>query len=201
VTDADIERVRAALPEAPGARRARWERELGLSEYDAGVLSASRALADFFEETARLAGAAAAKEAANWIANDVAAALSAAGASSPEELRLTPERLAGMLALLADGAIGRAGAKQLLAAMTTRGGAPAVLVQELGLAQVRDASQVEEWCRAALGANPKAAADVRAGEGKALGPLVGAVMKASAGRAAPDEVRATLLRLIAETPA
>jgi aspartyl-tRNA(Asn)/glutamyl-tRNA(Gln) amidotransferase subunit B len=198
VTEAEIQRVRAGLPEAPAARRARWQQALGLSDYDAGVLSASRALADFFEETVRLSGAP--KEAANWIANDVAAALSAAGAASPEELRLTPERLAGMLALLADGSLGRAGAKQLLAAMTTRGGAPDVLLHELGLGEVRDAGQVESWCRAALAAHAKAAADVRAGEEKALGPLVGAVMKASAGRAAPDEVRATLLRLIRDVP-
>jgi len=190
----DVERARAGLPELPAERRARWKDELGLSSYDAGVLSATRALADFFEETARASGEP--KEAANWLANDVAAALAAARVETPGELGLTPERLAELIALVSDGALSRSGAKRVFAAMLTSDAAPERLVKELELAQVSDERTIEAWCRAALRGQERAAADVRGGEIKALGTLIGRVMKASDGRANPELVRATLLRLI-----
>jgi aspartyl-tRNA(Asn)/glutamyl-tRNA(Gln) amidotransferase subunit B len=190
----DVDRALAALPELPAERRARWQAELGLSGYDAGVLSASRALADFFEETARLSQAP--KEAANWLANDVAAALASARLETPGDLGLTPERLAELIALVSQDSLSRSGAKRVFAAMLTSGAAPGRLVEELGLAQVSDAREIEAWCRAALKGQARAAADVRAGELKALGALIGKVMKASDGRANPELVRATLLRLI-----
>jgi aspartyl-tRNA(Asn)/glutamyl-tRNA(Gln) amidotransferase subunit B len=191
---ADVERARAELPELPAARRARWQAELGLSSYDAGVLSATRDLADFFEETARLSQAP--KEAANWLANDVAAELTAARVASPRELGLTPARLAELIALVDQGSLSRSGAKRVFAVMLGSDAPPAQLVQELGVAQVSDERTIEAWCRAALKGQEKAAADVRAGELKALGSLIGRVMKASDGRAHPEMVRATLLRLI-----
>jgi aspartyl-tRNA(Asn)/glutamyl-tRNA(Gln) amidotransferase subunit B len=194
LTEADVERACRELPEPPAKRRARWQLELGLSAYDADVLSASRELADFFEETAALSQAP--KEAANWIANDVAAALAAARVASPGELRLTPARLAELIALVQDASLSRSGAKSVLAAMFQSDAAPAELVRELGLTQVSDADTIEGWCRAALKGQEHVAADVRAGELKALGGLIGKVMKASAGRANPELVRSTLLRLI-----
>jgi aspartyl-tRNA(Asn)/glutamyl-tRNA(Gln) amidotransferase subunit B len=190
----DVERTCSELPEPPDGRRARWQAELGLSAYDAGVLSATRAMADFFEETARLTQAP--KEAANWLANDVAAALAEKRVESPRELRLTPARLAELIALVQGDALSRSGAKSVLAAMLGNDASPAQLVTELGLGQVSDERAIEGWCRDALRGQEKIADDVRAGELKALGALIGKVMKASEGRAKPELVRATLLRLI-----
>jgi len=194
----DVQRERAALPELPAARRERWQRELALSAYDAGVLSASRELADFFEATVHASGLA--KESANWIANDVLAALAdpALGVRSLAESRLTPARLAELVRLAAAGELTRSGARELLRALFQRDGAPAELVAQLGLARVADEGQLVEWCRAALAGQSKAAADVRNGELKALGALMGPVMKASRGRADPRRVQETLLRLIRE---
>jgi len=193
LTEAEIELARAGLPEPPEARRARWQSELGLSAYDAGVLGASRALADFFDETARLSGAP--KEAANWLANDVAAILSETRATLAGS-RLTPARLAELIGLERGGALNKAGARRVLEALFTQDQSPAELVTALGLAQVNDAAEIEAWCCAAIAANERAAQDVRRGELKALGALVGRVMKSSAGRANPELVRATLLELL-----
>src|SRR5262249_50302963 len=161
--------------------------------YDAGVLSASRALADYFEETARLSGAP--KDAANWIANDVVALAQEHGVE-PAELGLAPEQIAALIALVKNGAVSRTGAKAVLAALRGRDAEPAELVRELGLAQVDDAAEIEAWCTRAITVKANAAADVRAGEDKALGALIGAALKASGGRAKPESVRATLLRLL-----
>jgi len=190
---AELERERADLAEAPAARRARWQAELGLSAYDAGVLSASRELADFFEESARLS--ARPKETANWIANDVLAEL---GLRSLAELGLTPARLAELVGLAADGTLSKAGAREVLRALATSAESPRALVERLGLAQVADDGALLDWCRAAIAGNARAAGAVKAGEEKALGALVGAVMKASGGRAHPQRARETLVRLIRE---
>ena len=192
--EAQIERERTELPEAPAARRARWQHELGLSAHDAGRLSSSRAVADLFEQTARLSGAP--KEAANWIANDVAALAKTAPDGRGDRPRLDAPRLAELIALVEKGTLSKAGAKDVLALLVERDESPAALVAELGLAQVNDAAEIEAWCRSALTEEPRAAADVRAGELKALGTLIGRVRKASGGRASPELVRATLLRLL-----
>jgi aspartyl-tRNA(Asn)/glutamyl-tRNA(Gln) amidotransferase subunit B len=197
LTQEDLERERAALPESAGARRARWQAELGLSAYDAGVLTASRALADFFEECARLTGAP--KESANWLANDVAAALRAAGRELGET-RLTPARLARLVELVRAGTLAKASARTVLGELLGGDETPDALVARLGLAAVDGGAELEGWCRAALAANAKAVADFRAGEERALGALIGAVMKASGGRASPAGVRAALGALLAAEP-
>src|SRR5262249_48751323 len=115
LTAEDVERTCAALPEPPADRSTRWQRDFGLSAYDADVLSQSRATADFCEETAKLSQAP--KEAANWLANDVAAALTGVRATTPEELRLTPRRMAELIALVQGDALSRSGAKKVFAAM------------------------------------------------------------------------------------
>ncbi|MEQ1893935.1 MAG: Asp-tRNA(Asn)/Glu-tRNA(Gln) amidotransferase subunit GatB [Planctomycetota bacterium] len=196
---AAIEAERARLPESAPARRARWQAELGLSAYDAGVLTGTRTLADFFEETARLSGAP--KESANWLANDVAALLRAQGRELAAT-RLTPARLARLIELVQGGALGKNGARTALAELLEKDETPEAVVARLGLAQVGGGEELSGWCRAALGANARAAADFRAGEERALGALIGAVMKASRGRANPEVVRATLVELLkAEEPA
>jgi aspartyl-tRNA(Asn)/glutamyl-tRNA(Gln) amidotransferase subunit B len=196
VTPELLERERAALPEPPAARRARWQREHGLTPEEAGVLSSSRAQADLFEQTARRSGAA--RESARWIANDLQAALAE---REPDRRRLadtclTAERLAELVQLVQRGAITRPAGRTLLRALLERNVSPAALVAELGLSQVSDPAEIEAWCRAALAGKERVIAAVLAGEEKALGALIGPVMRASGGRANPKLVQETLLRLV-----
>ena len=200
--EADIERERGAIPELPAARRARYVEHFGLSPYDAGVLTAARELADFFEATVRLGGAP--KEAANWLSNQVLAHLSdpTTPAASIDELPLKPHDLAELIELVERGRTTRAGAREILAAMVQSElpRRPAELMHAMGLVQVSGGPELEDWCRGALEGRGDVVEQVRAGNEKALGALMGPVMRASAGRADPSAVRETLLRLIrAET--
>ncbi|MCZ6598557.1 MAG: Asp-tRNA(Asn)/Glu-tRNA(Gln) amidotransferase subunit GatB [Planctomycetota bacterium] len=198
VDDALLERARAAVPELPRRRRERFVLELGLSEYDAGVLTGSRAIADFFEETAGLCGDA--KQAANWVANDVLGALGddEVPGSRLEELTITPTALAELVALVAAGTVHRKAARQVLRGMLVSGKDAPTLVAELGLEQVSDRAELEGWVREALAGRDRVIADVKAGKVKALGAIVGAVMKASGGRADPKAVQEIALRIVGE---
>ncbi len=193
--------IRASLPELPAARRARYVAELGLSEYDAGVLTSALDVADFFEVTASACGDP--KAAANWVANDLMAALGEADASgsAPRDLgtlRVRPEGLAELIGLVAKGTLNVAAARKCLRAMLETGKDAATLVSEMGLEQVSDTGEVERWVRDALAGQEKAVADIKAGNTKAIGAIIGPVMKASGGRANPGLVRETVLRLVAE---
>ena len=198
VGEAFVETQRARLPELPEARRRRYVEGLGLSAYDAGVLTGTREVAEYFEEAVRLG--AEPKEAANWIANDLLAAAAdpALPGASLGELRVGPAGLVEVLALVRGGTLHKSGARRLLRAMLESGRLAPELVRELGLAEATDEASLEAWGRGALAASPAAAADVRAGKEKALGALVGHVMKASGGRADPARVREVLARLLAE---
>ncbi len=195
-----LERLRALLPELPAARRARYRAELGLSAYDAGVLTAAREVADFFEAVARLSGRP--KEAANWVANEVLRGLHDPDvpAGSIDELPFRPHDVAEVIALLCEGTLDSSGARSLIRTLFVRPGRPRHLVRELGLALVRDSSQVEAWCRAALVGQERIVADVRAGRTKAVGALIGRVKAAAGGAVDAREVQALLLRLIQELP-
>jgi aspartyl-tRNA(Asn)/glutamyl-tRNA(Gln) amidotransferase subunit B len=196
-----VERLRAGLPELPAARRARYVRELGLSPYDAGVLTAERAVADFFEAAARLSHRP--KEAANWIANEVLRGINdpAVEASSIDELPFRPFDLAEVIALVEEGRIDGNGARALIAALFSRPGRPRELARDLGLELVRDVSRLEAWCRTALEGQERVIADVKAGKTKAVGALIGRVKTAADGMAVDArEVQALLLRLIEQMP-
>ncbi len=198
VESRDIERARAGLPELPAQRRLRYGQELGLSEYDAGVLTSSREVADFFEATLQHAEP---KLAANWIGNEVLRALSDPDVPGErlEELPLTPEGLGELLGLVAHGTLSAGAAKKVLRVMIVKGGDAASLVDELGLKQVSDTARIEAWCREVLAAKAEVAEQVAAGNEKAVGALVGPVMQASKGKANPKLVRETLLALIRAT--
>jgi aspartyl-tRNA(Asn)/glutamyl-tRNA(Gln) amidotransferase subunit B len=193
---ARVERVRAALPELPAARRARYRREFGLSAQDAAVLTSERVLADFFEATARLSGRP--RESANWIANDLLAALRdpELPARRVDELLLRPFDLAELVRLVTEGRLGHPAARACLRQMIATGRGALEIVEEQGLAQVEDEALIESWCRQALQDRESVAAEVRAGKEKALGALIGPVMQASKGRANTQKVREILLRLI-----
>ncbi|HET8722765.1 MAG TPA: Asp-tRNA(Asn)/Glu-tRNA(Gln) amidotransferase subunit GatB [Anaeromyxobacteraceae bacterium] len=190
-----VEAVRAGLPELPRARAARWRRELGLSAYDAGLLSADRATADFFDATvtAREGGPEAAKRIANLTNGEVARLANEAGLPVTGG-KLTPDGLAGVVRLADEGVVGGPGVRQLLEVLWRDGGDPRDVVAARGLAQVSDESAVEAAADAVLAASPGEVERYRAGNRKLIGFFVGQVMKAMKGKGNPAVVNAVLLR-------
>ena len=195
-----VEAQRQLLPEMPVARRRRYGETWGISERDAAILTAERDVADFFEATVAAGPAheTCGRDAAKWITNDVLRALSGGGvaATSIGELPVGPAQVARVIALVNAGEIQRKGGQLLLAELLAKGGDPDALVETIGLGAVGDDDQIRSWCRAALEGREAVAEDVRAGNEKALGALMGPVMGASGGRADPARVRELLLELI-----
>ncbi len=184
-----IEQWRKQLPELPGARRERFLKEYSLPEYDAGVLVADQAVADYYEETARLCGSP--KAASNWIMTEVLRALTEKGMDI-QQARVTPKALAELIQLVESKTINMPSAKEVFNHLLERGGDPAKIVQEKGMAQVSDSGALEEFANQAIAANPKSVADFKAGKKAALQHLVGQVMKLSRGKANPQVVMALL---------
>ena len=191
--EAFVEAVRSTLPELPRARAARYQRELGLSAYDAGLLTADRGLADFFDAALERTGkgAEAAKKVANWL-NGEAARLANETGLGPGDWKLTPAKLAALLGLLDAGTLGGPGAKQVFEEVFRTGADPAEVVERKGLAQVTDESAIEAAVDEALAASPAEVARYRAGDKKLLGFFVGRVMKAMKGTGNPAVVNALL---------
>jgi aspartyl-tRNA(Asn)/glutamyl-tRNA(Gln) amidotransferase subunit B len=187
-----VERIRAALPEMPSDRRARFTAEYGLSDYDARVLVSDRALAGWFEAAAKTAPAQA-KRVANWVTGELMGHLKASGAAL-ESLQLTPAQLGALVGLIEAGTISTTAAKTVFADMLATGRDADAIVAEKGLSQVSDEAAIAAAVDAAIAANPKAVADVRAGNSRALAALFGPVMKALGGKANPAVVN----KLIAE---
>ncbi|MDQ6857857.1 MAG: Asp-tRNA(Asn)/Glu-tRNA(Gln) amidotransferase subunit GatB [Chloroflexota bacterium] len=187
-----VERIRAALPEMPSDRRARFTAEYGLSDYDARVLVSDRALAGWFEAAAKTAPAQA-KRVANWVTGELLGHLKASGAAL-ESLQLTPAQLGALVGLIEAGTISTTAAKTVFADMLATGRDADAIVAEKGLSQVSDEAAIAAAVDAALAANPKAVADVRAGNSRARAALFGPVMKALGGKANPAVVN----KLIAE---
>lgn len=194
--EVSVNEIRSRLPELPAARRERYQTRLGLSAYDAGVLTAARDVADFFEASARLSGKP--KDAANWISNEILRALAddEFEAQAIDELPIKPFDLSALIGLVRAGTIHSSAGRKVLREMMKSGKAAGELVIELGLEQVQDEGALQAWCSEALAARPEVAEQVRAGKQKAVGSLVGAVMQASAGKANPGRVREILLGLI-----
>ena len=183
-----VERLRAALPELPDARRARYMRDFGLSAYDAGVLTAERETAAYFEAVAAGRDA---KQAANWVMGDLFAALNRTKrdiANSP----VSAADLGALLDLMADGTLSGKLAKEVFEAMVDTGRPPAAIVEERGLRQVTDTGAIEAAVDAVLSANADKVADYRSGKDKLFGFFVGQVMKAMAGKANPALVNEVL---------
>ncbi|HEU4383160.1 MAG TPA: Asp-tRNA(Asn)/Glu-tRNA(Gln) amidotransferase subunit GatB [Anaeromyxobacteraceae bacterium] len=193
VDQALVESVRRSLPELPRARSARYQRELSLSAYDAGLLTAEREVADFFEATLRAAGsrAEAAKRAANWL-NGEAARLAHESGLSPRDWKLTPAALASLLGLIDAGTLSGPAAKQVFEEAFRTGADPAEVVRREGLSQVTDQSAIEAAVDQALAQSPAEVERYRKGEVKLLGFFVGRVMKSMKGAASPAVVNALL---------
>ena len=188
---ATVERWRAELPELPAARRARFAAEYGLPEYDAGVLVADRAIADYFEAAARKSGNY--KAASNWVMGELLRALGEQGMDIAEA-KISPEALADLIALVDARTINGTAAKEVFQILFDEGGDPAAVVEKRGLAQVSDEGAIDGFAAQAVEANPKVADDFRAGKDAALKFLVGQVMKLSRGKANPQLAAEALRR-------
>jgi aspartyl-tRNA(Asn)/glutamyl-tRNA(Gln) amidotransferase subunit B len=190
-----LEAVRAALPELPAARRARFARDYGLPEYDARELTRSRGMADYFEAAA--AASHNPKAASNWIMGELSRTLNDRGLTI-DRSTVAPDALAGLIALVEDGTINGSTAKDVLQTMFATGRDARAIVEAEGLAQIGDESAILGIVRAVIAAQPDAVAQVRAGRSNTFGFLVGQVMKASAGKASPKVVNALLRREIGD---
>ena len=179
---ADIERT---MPELPARKRARFIDELGLREYDAGVLTQSRAASDYFETAAQVSGDA--KTAANWVMGDLIAALKAEGkdiAASP----VGAEALGGLVKLIMAGEISGKLAKEIFAKMFATGETAATIVEREGLKQITDAGAIESIIDQVIAGNPKQVEQYRGGKTTVINYLVGQAMKATRGQASVSVV-------------
>lgn len=190
-TDAEIDALRAQLPELPEARQTRFGQQYGLSAYDAGQLTASRAIAGYFEQAAEGLTPEEAKTAAGFIVNDLAKLLSE-GTTGIEESMLTAANLHELVKLLSSGTINRNIARGLLPHLYASGQAPGDAVRERGLAIVKDDSALEKAVDEAMAANPKAVGDYRGGKESALSAFIGPIMKATRGQADAGAARELL---------
>jgi aspartyl-tRNA(Asn)/glutamyl-tRNA(Gln) amidotransferase subunit B len=187
------QRIRSAMPELPDARRRRFVEEYALPEYDAGQLTQSRALAEYFE--AAVAAGAPAKAASNWIMGELARKLKEQAldvGSSP----LRPERLAGLIGLIEKGTISGSMAKDVFDRMFSSNQPAEAIVAEEGLAQIDDESQIVVLISEVLAKNADAVVQYRGGKTSTFGFLVGQVMKAAGGKANPRRVNELLTRTL-----
>jgi aspartyl-tRNA(Asn)/glutamyl-tRNA(Gln) amidotransferase subunit B len=188
-TEEMIASARESIPELPEARRERYEGELGLTEKQAAQLAFDSELAGYFEAAFDEADRADARTVANWVVGDLVAGLRDAGAEvGPAHSKVTPQALGALADLAAGKAVSRNAARQVLTTLIAEGGDPADVVEREGLGQLDDTGELEGIVKAAIAADPEAAAKVKAGEMKAMGPLVGYVMRETKGRADGGEV-------------
>lgn len=186
-----IEKVRAELPEMPDARRQRFQDELGLPEYDANLLTLEKQTADYFEDVVK--EGIDAKTASNWMLGEFAKKLNEEGVTA-DQAPVCPAALAGLLKLIAKGTISGKIAKKVLPEMWSSGKSADDVVKEQGLVQITDTGAIEEIVKSVIAANPQSVADYKAGKKKAIGFLVGQVMKQTKGRANPGVVNQLLTK-------
>jgi len=200
IENAFIEEVRATLPELPDQKAARYVEKFGLSAYDAGVLTASREMGDYYEavlaalKARNLEGNE--KLAANWVMGELSAAL------NKENIEVTQSRidaasLAGLLARIVDETISGKIAKDVFEAMWSEGKQADEIIEARGLKQITDTGAIEKTIEEVMAANPKQLADYRSGKDKLFGFFVGQVMKATGGKANPAQVNELLKKKLA----
>ncbi|API91418.1 aspartyl/glutamyl-tRNA(Asn/Gln) amidotransferase subunit B [Virgibacillus pantothenticus] len=193
IDEAWKERIRKEIPELPDARKKRYMEELELPEYDATVITNSKQMADFFEEA--IAHGADMKQVSNWLMGEISAYMNK-HYKELDELAITPEALAKMIQLIDDGTISSKIAKKVFAELVENGGDPEKIVKEKGLVQISDEGQLKEIISKVLDENEQSIIDYKNGKNKAVGFLVGQVMKATKGQANPPMVNKILLEEI-----
>lgn len=185
LTDEQIERIRATLPELPDAIMHRLMADYGLSAYDASLIVSEREFAAWFDKAVALAGGENAKAVANWQINELNRVMNAKGLG-PEQIPVRPEQLAGMLQLIDKGTISGKIAKTVFEKMVESGKPAATIVKEEGLSQVADEGELAKVAMDVVVANPKVVEDWKSGKQAAAQFLVGQMMKATRGRANPQ---------------
>jgi aspartyl-tRNA(Asn)/glutamyl-tRNA(Gln) amidotransferase subunit B len=189
------EQVRTEMPELPAAKRARFIGVYGLTAYDAGVLTAARALADYFE--AAVCAGAPPKAAANWISTELLGRLNETGKEIGDS-SVTPEALAELLAKIESGEITASTGKKVFARMFETGNAPGEIIADEGYAQISDTSAIESVARAIVAKNPENVAKYKAGNEGVFKFFVGQVMREMRGQANPQAVNEILRRILGE---
>jgi aspartyl-tRNA(Asn)/glutamyl-tRNA(Gln) amidotransferase subunit B len=184
-----MDRVREEIPELPDARKKRYIEELGLPAYDAMVLTLTKEMSDFFEETVR--EGADAKLASNWLMGEVSAYLNAQQ-KELLDIKLSPAGLAGMIELIEKGTISSKIAKKVFKELVENGGNPEQIVKDKGLVQISDEGALLKIVTETLDANPQSIEDFKNGKDRAIGFLVGQIMKATKGQANPPLVNKLL---------
>jgi len=186
-----VERVRSEMAELPRVMAGRFVTHYGLPEYDASTLTQSKAMAAYFEETAKACGQA--KLASNWIMGELSRRMNADDIGM-DQLPVTAAQLGGLIQRIADDTISNNAAKQVFDALWSQGGDVDAIIEAKGLRQMNDTGALEAIIDEVLAANPKNVEEFKAGNAKALNGLVGPIMKASKGKANPAQVNALLLK-------
>ncbi len=191
-----IDEVRSQLPELPDDKAARFVRDYGLPEYDAGVLTASRELADFYEDVARRVGSDP-KLCANWVMGDLSGFLNKDGLEI-EHSRVDATMLAGLVSRIVDATISGKIAKEVFEVMWASGDTADTIIEQRGLRQITDTSAIEAAIAEVMARNPQQLADYRAGKDKLFGFFVGQVMKATQGKANPAQLNELLKQKLSD---
>ena len=186
-----VERVRSEMVELPRAMAERFVRDYGLPEYDAATVTQSKAMAAYFEQTAKACGQP--KLASNWIMGEVSRRLNA-GEMAIEQAPVTATQLAALIGRISDNTISNNAARQVFESLWNGEGEVDALIDAKGLRQMNDSSELEKIIDEVIAANPKNVEEFKAGNAKALNGLVGPIMKASKGKANPAQVNALLMQ-------
>ncbi len=195
ISDEWIEKIRAAQPEMRAEKLVRYREEFGIPDYDAGILTSSKKMADMFEETAALCGKP--KKVSNWLMGETLRLLKEQNLD-PEDMRFSPKHLADLIDLVDAGTVNSTVAKDVFAEIFARDVDPAVYVEEKGLKTVNDEGALRKTVEEVIAANPQSVADYRGGKEKAIGFLVGQTMKAMKGKADPGAVNRLLKEILAQ---
>ncbi len=191
-----IEAVKKSLPELPLEKRERFVRDYQIPPYDAGVLTSSRALADYFEEVARLSGKP--KIASNWVMGDVLRFLNE-DKRDIKECPILPRSLAEMILIIEAGTISGKMAKDIIVEMYRTGKPPKTIIEEKGMVQITDEAALEKTIAGVIAANPTQIEQYRAGKEKLFGYFVGQVMKATEGKANPQLINELLKKMLKDS--
>ncbi len=195
VTAAELERIRATLPELPAAKKARFETQYGLSSYDANLLTGETALADYYETVVQASGADA-KSCANWVTGDLLASLNKSG-KAIEDSPINATQLASLVARIADKTISGKIAKEVFEAMLSGEGSADDIIKAKGLVQITDEGAIITAIDGIMAANPGQLAEYRSGKDRLFGFFVGQAMKATQGKANPDALNRLLKEKLA----
>ncbi len=190
-----IESIRMTIPELPMAREKRFIEEYGLPEYDAQILTDDKAVADYFEDVVKACDDA--KAASNWVMGDLTHLLNESGIAIADAA-VKPAEIGKLIGLIKDNTISNKIAKDVFPELFEKGGDPQAIIEARGLSQISDEGELAAIVAAAIEANPNAVADYRGGKGKALGAIVGYVMKETRGQANPGMVNQLIQQKLSE---